>query len=448
MALNAKQQIQLKRRLANASRSAIRQVMPRLTKGWQARSWLSQRNPYRKDSDKQIRLDSSQGQSLQHAALSEYIAASAVTHCFDGWSYLGRALEAEMAADPDTARHLGYYAELRAAMSLLASEGIGVFNKHHVVVEKTGICYALTTFGGTHEFVWNALDIWAGTKAGQDAVLLSIKPGHVPLSEWLNQLNIGSNFLGSGWLREWGIDLSRLAADRNARNHASYRPTAFTTPGPRSISKTMKGVLQLWEVCDPEANGGFPILDRYLLRRSLELVWQGRRTTKARKSYEQHLELALAGITPTGQPVNWRDFLSYQKLNNVHEIIRDANGNDDAFHPDHSKQVLARSTLLLRVATGCSAHLLGEAGTNLQADLDFWRASPSVRRRLWPESDQLASSIDLWSDVEEALDSIEEWLKQHQNGNPKCHHALWTEQASAASILATTERAFLWGVGL
>lgn len=447
MALKAKQQSQLKHSLANASRSAIRNVMPRLTKCWQARSWLSQRNPYRQDSDKQIKLDIRPGLSLQHAALSEYIAASAVTHCFDGWSYLGRALEAEMAGDPDTARHLGYYAELRAAMSLLASEGIGVFNQHHVVVAKTGTCHVLTTVGGTHEFTWNALNIWAGTKAGRDAVLFSIKPGRVPLSEWLNQLNIGSKFLGSGWLREWGVDLSRLAEDRNARNHASYRPTAFTTPGPRCISKTMKGVLQLWEVCDPGANGGFPILDRYLLRRSLELVWQGRRTTKAERSYEQQLELALAGITPTDQ-FDWRNFLSYQKLTNRHEIIRDASGNDDAFHPDHSKQVLARSTLLLRVATGCSAYLLEEAGTNFQADLDFWRASPSVRRRLWPEPDQLVSSIDLWSDVEEASESIEKWLKQQQNGNPKCHHALWTEQASAASILATTERAFLWGVGL
>lgn len=447
MALNANERARLKQELAKASRSAIRGVMPQLMKRWKARSWLSRRNPYRKDSDKQIRIDDGPGQKLRHTALSEYVAASAVTHCFDGWSFLGRALEAEMAGDPDTARHLGYYAELRAAMSVLASGGIGVFNRHHVVVEKQAKCHVLKNAGGTHEFAWNALDLWADTQEGRDAVLFSIRPSRVPLSDWLNQFSIGGQFLGSEWLRSWGIDLSQLPEDRNARNLASYRPTAFTSPGPRSISDTMEGILQFWEVCDPEANGGFPVLDRYLLRRSLELVWQGRKSAAAAESYGQQLELAIASIDTTRQPFAWHDFLAHQRLSDSHEIIRDANGKDDAFHPDHSKQVLARSTLLLRVATGCSADLLGEAGANFKTDLNFWRSSRTVRRRLWSNSVELDSSTDLWSDVQVASSSIDEWLKQ-QNGSPNCHHALWTERASAASILATTERAFLWGVGL
>lgn len=442
MALNTQQQAQLKK----ASRVAIRDVMPKLKKRWQAGCWLAQRNPYLKNSAEQIKKHNGL-KRVRHADLSKYVAASAVTHCFDGWSYLGLALEAEMGGDPDTARHLGYYAELRAAMSVLASEGIGVFNRHHVVVETPAKCHVLTNVGGTHEFAWNALDIWANTQAGVDAVLSSIKPGHVPLSDWLNQFSVGSRFLGSKWLKSWGIDLYRLAKDRNARNLASYRPTAFTTPGPRSISDIMKGILQFWEVWDPEATGGFPVLDRYLLRRSLELVWQSRKTAAAVKSYGQQLELAIASVDTTRQPFNWHDFLAHQRLSDSHEIIRDANKKDTAFHPDHSKQVLARSTLLLRVATGCSADLLDEAGSNFQADLNFWRSSPSVRRRLWPESDEPDSSTDLWSDVEAASSSIDEWLKQ-QNGSPNCHHVLWTKQAPAVSILATTERAFLWGVGL
>lgn len=81
------------------------------------------------------------------------MAASVIVHCFDGWSYLGRALEAEMAGDPQTAVHLGYYAELRAAMSVLASDEIGVFRNKHAVF--TGETYKTignigTTLHGKH----------------------------------------------------------------------------------------------------------------------------------------------------------------------------------------------------------------------------------------------------------------------------------------------------------
>ena len=443
MPLNAGQQAQLTNELANASGSAIRKAISRLSTHWRAGSWLAPRSRYLKDADKQIRADTNQGMRLKYGPLSEYIAASAVVHCFDGWSYLGRALEAEMAADPDTARHLGYYAELRAAMSLLASEGIGVFSTHHVVVANRSRCHVLSTFGGTHQFVWHALETWARSSAGASAVLESISPNQVPLSDWLAQFSIGGKFLGT-LLHEWGLDLSRLASDRSARNVASYRPTAFTSPGPRAIGDTMSGILRFWEVCEPGPNGGFPILDRHLLRRSLELGWHG-----PQASYAQQLKLALDGIAPVSPPTDWwYDFLSYKKLTHHHEIIVDASGTAPAGHPDHSKQVLARATLLLRVATGCLADLLRSAGSNANADLDFWLSSRSVSRRLWPESDPRSSSIDLWTDVEDALSSVEVWLESNSNTSPLSHHALWRDQPKEASTLATTERAFLWGAGL
>ena len=446
MASNTGKQNKLKEKLSNANRSAIREIMHRLTKHWKAGHWLSSCNPYRKDCISQIRNDIEPGKKLGHIHLSEYVGASAIVHCFDGWSYLGRSLESEMAGDPDTARHLGYYAELRAAMSVLASEGIGVFRDKHILVTGPRECAVLHGIGSTHDFVWYALKIWAESGVDADAVFRSIRPGGLPLSEWLEQFSTGHKFVAIDWLRQWGLDLSRLTDDRDARNFASYRPTAFTSPGPRSISDTMKTILQFWEMCDPGASGGFPVLDRYLLRRGLESLVQGQsRSQKA--LYEKKLELMLASISPRDQPANgWRKFLSYENLTDTPEIIHDANSQDDPYHPDHSKQVLARATLLLRVATGCSADLLNAAGPNIENDLKFWRSSPSVRRRLWSESDPLPESIDLWSDVDEASNSIDQWFEQH--GPSASHHALWTDQAFEVSTLATAERAFLWGVGL
>ena len=254
--------------------------------------------------------------------------------------------------------------------------------------------------------------------------------------------------MATAWLRQWGLDLSRLTNDRYARNIASYRPTTFTSPGPRSISDTMKTILRLWEMCGPGANGGFPVLDRYLLRHGLKLVSSVQGQPRSREAlYKQNLKRMLASISPRDLPANeWRKFLSYENLANTPEIIRDANRKNDAYHQDHSKQVLARSTLLLRVATGCSTDLLNASGTNIENDLKFWWSSSSVRRHLWSGSDPIPEAIDLWSDVDGASNSIDQWLKQH--GSSASHHALWTDQASAASTLATAERAFLWGVGL
>jgi hypothetical protein len=67
--------------------------------------------------------------------LAQYIAASSILHCADGWSYLGRAINCLLKGDPHRVVHLAYYAELRAALSLLASEAIGVFSRNNFVID-------------------------------------------------------------------------------------------------------------------------------------------------------------------------------------------------------------------------------------------------------------------------------------------------------------------------
>lgn len=432
--------------LSRANATVVRDTMPVLKRHWKLGSWLSKSNPYRKDSIGHINQKKKQkGLLLRGSALPQYVAASAIAHCYDGWSYLGRALEAEMAGDPDTTRHLGYYAELRAAMSVLASEGIGVFHDQHIVITGKDRSNIIEQQGATHQFVWKALEWWGNSIKGNSAVLDLIRPGGVPLSEWLDQFSAGSSFFVSSWIQQWGLDLSLLATDRSARNMASYRPTGFTTPGPRSIESIIDSILQIWEVCDPGANGGFPILDSHLLRSSLDLVWKNQSPTGG-KNYEQTLLTTLNGISPTGHPLGpWDKFLSQQCLADKHPVVDSASGNVDAHHLDHSKQVLARAILLLRIATGRSAELLGEAGPDGVDALEFWTSGASVRRRLWPESSPGVSPVDLWPDVEDALESVRQWI---ENGGPRCHHTLWTKRGTEASLLATVERAFLWGVGL
>ena len=454
MQLSQTKRNKLKIELSSASRSAVHGVMARLLTHWKGGTWLSQANHYRNDSVQQISDHVKNSTAPHHEELADYIAASAIAHCFDGWSYLARSLESEMVGDPDTARHLAYYAELRAAMSILAGAGIGVFHNRHVAMCTPERCNVLTQNLGTHLFVWHALEMWAESQDGVDAILNAIQPGGCSLSDWLIQFSVGSTFVATDWLRQWGLDLSMMTDDREARNQASYRPTPFTTPGPRSINDTMETILAFWEVCDPGAGGGFPVLDRYLLRRGLNLVFQsfhgsGRPTARAENIYDRSLTGALNGLDLKDHSKDWwTEFLSFQNLSVAPNIVIDAGENDNPGHPNHSKQVLARATLLLRVATGCSRGLLEAAGWSEEEDLEFWRSSTAVQRRLWPEAHAKAPSIELWTDVSEASTSIEEWLEERKNGVAACHYTLWNEQAREASTLATAERAFLWGVGL
>lgn len=437
MALTLKE----KSSLGKASGFAIRQTIPKLKRHWGNRSWLSSRNPYLKNTRRRG------SQKLLPDPLCEYIAASAIVHCFDGWSYLGRALEAEISGDQNAARHLGYYAELRAAMSLLASEGIGIVNRDYIIVEAPQKCTKLKKRRsyGTHQFAWDALENWAGLPSS-NILFQVIKPSGIPLQVWLGQFGGGGTFVAKRWLLQWGLDLSRFSDDREARNLASYQPSALSTPKPRTIHDVMVSVSQLWKMCNPEVSGGFPILDSHLLRISLEMLMPLPRKIRREKAYRNRVKNMLNGLDlSVDSRKRWNEFLNYELEGKKPQIIQDANGKDNLYSPNYSKQILARATLLLRVATGLSADLLDQAGSTVKADLEFWWQSQAVRRRLWPEKSPVDSFPDLWQDVEWALESIDEWMGQNSSAD---RYSLWQNYNFETSTLTTTERACLWGLGL
>ena len=137
-------------------------------------------------------------------------------------------------------------------------------------------------------------------------VLSVITPNGTALAEWAAQFGGAPGFVASNWLQEWGLDLSRFESDREARNTASYRPALDSPRGPRAIRETLQAIDELWTLCDPGGVGGFPYLDRHLLREVLvelfesggdsrkHLGWQGevRATRRANARRDQYWAFA------------------------------------------------------------------------------------------------------------------------------------------------------------
>ncbi len=91
-----------------------------------------------------------------------YISASGPCHVIDGWSFIGRAIDATLRGDSYAAIHLGYYAELRAAMALLACEGVGILNSRHATIDVKSNTHEFGKGKGTHKIIWPCIQHWAG----------------------------------------------------------------------------------------------------------------------------------------------------------------------------------------------------------------------------------------------------------------------------------------------
>ena len=145
--------------IRNVSRADVELTVATLKQFIKRSMWLGKTNRYLKNVVNRLKIDHPLSAHYQRN-LAQYIAASSILHANDGWCYLGRAVSALMNGDPHRSLHLAYYAELRAAMALLASEGVGIFNKKHYVLNGPNMATRLSSSQGTHRIAWDALEFW------------------------------------------------------------------------------------------------------------------------------------------------------------------------------------------------------------------------------------------------------------------------------------------------
>jgi hypothetical protein len=413
--------------------------------------WIGLNNKYQQDTLSVLKTDV-QNNSINDNHLAQYIAASAPLHCADGWSFLGRALQCHVRGDATSAIHLAYYAELRAANSLLATQGIGIFDNPSVSVNSSGNCQRVPGYG-THDLAWLALEHWADGQTAASLLSDLISVEGIPHKVWLDSFQSSSSFnrgqIAKEWLETWGLDLQRFVADREARNQASYRPSQITPVPQSKILESIKFISEVWKLHEPSGQSRFDILDRFLVRRSLEKTYlsvKGKPAEAARKDFKREVESMVSNVKPSGRGAGeWVRFFTRKSEPDDPAVIRMAMDLKKAQNKPNHMEVISRAVLLLRVATGACSQFLSSAKFSAP-ELEFWWEQLGQGRGLWNLGMKPERLTDLWADVAAAIEQLGGWAELNK---ATATYARWqVECASDLSTLGSCERIGLWGLGL
>lgn len=384
--------------------------------------WLTIANRYQEDTVRRLGEDHGKG-SIRARNLCDYIAASAPLHCCDGWALLGRALGCHMRGDADVARHLAYYAELRAAMSLLATQGVGVFSKKHFIIRADGAVEKVTE-DGTHTAAWDLLETWAGLPQAGVVLGQILEPAGAQVAEWVAELPQGAAWqpIATEWLKDIGLDLELFGGqDHDARNEASYRPNHLKRSARLASVQAAAAAREMWALLEPARPLSFGQLDKYLLRRTLESAFASVRGLSAREddpdAYRLQVAQAGGGLLSTLEAAEWTRFLCREQDPEDPEILRMADREPRPARSDYHVSMMARALLLLRVASGANRRMLKEAGVPLES-LSFWWQPYGEGLGLW---DQPAPTVpeltDGWDDAKAAVEDIETALQDGTAGS-------------------------------
>lgn len=419
--------------IRSASASVVESYFATLPANQRRSRWLAIGNRYRLDCIHQYKADLD-SHTVNDTDLVRYVSASCPTHVIDGWAFLGRAVDAALRGDSYGAIHMAYYAELRAAMSVLAGQGIGVFSREHPILDKTGRSkkYAAPK-SGTHAMIWPMLHYWSTLKRGTSLLNRLITPKGNSLSQWLEYTGskISIKAIAEDWLSTWGLDLVGLDGDHERRNEVSYRPSEFKHPPVLDTLKSTQFVEELWTLFEPGSNGSFPSLEQELVRRA-----RRRRIDKEPIA----IDSTRLGLS-TQEATYWKSFLD---RDNSPIPIQLAEKNEPISSATAHLGVISRAALLLFVATTAARRMLAGAGYSRE-DMRFWWGSYGISRGLWRSPDDISSPTDCWADIERAITDSAKW-RSTQTGAPPPLREWRQSQSLSLADFTGFELVGIWGL--
>jgi hypothetical protein len=431
-----------KPRINSAQRQQVELTTAGLKRFLKKERWIGKTNRYATRPAKRVARDYAHN-TFRQRNLAQFVAASATLHANDAWSYLGRAIASLIAGDGHRALHLGYYAELRAAMALLAADGIGIFNARHVVITGKDCTAKLQTKLGTHEVAWLALQQWSQSETSGPLLAKIIQVEGLSLEEWFAPLG-GSTKIAAqarAWFLQWGMDLRFAMKDRTSRNESSYRPDGIPETLALDPAQTLDFVRELWRILEPRGPSSFEQVDRYVLRRAIESHFRG--TQGKEPSHSDPKFAALVNSLVDAQSFSEHISVLLKKF-----LLRQAAAQDSrVFELSAQKpgsaadpySILSRAALLLRAASGSCRDMLAGAGLSTMA-LEFWWKQVGVDRGLWQPGSEPDDLTDLWADIRDFVadaDTAEA---------PKSFGELAKALGPNVTVSSSCERVGLWSL--
>lgn len=433
--------------LSASSRNTVRNVLSSLRSGINIGYLLNRNNKYRHKIIKRLKEETKGGIiNIDNDSLKEYIAASTLLHCFDGWKYFGRALNCHLLGDNDICRHLGYYAELRAVMSILAVEGIGVFDKIHFMIDNKGNCNKLRSSYKTHDFVWLAFENWINTTNTIGIYKNIIKPNGIAIDQWFQRCHLQPNLtfeiVWKDLLKDWGLDLKIFISDREARNESSYRPNNILERNSLSTGERLNFIINFWKVFEPSSLSRFNLFDMQIMVEFLRRIFKS-----TGKIVDYNIVNNLAEFISRGD-IKIKEDISSFIHNNIKSrqkiIINYAKATRFSLKaPSQHLAILSRAAILLRLATGSVSELLNNTGIDSNI-LSFWLKKTGVEYGLWKNGEEPDDCADLWADVDSALSNVDPVSFPPES----TVHDLWFHFPYECHTFSSCERIALWGMSL
>ncbi len=391
---------------------------------------------------------------LSSLELSTYLAACSLSHTMDGWDYLSHSVDSLLKGDVGVAIHLAYYAELRATLSFLSSEGIGVFNRQHVKLDSSGSFDKCPGTLGTHEAAWELIDKWARSSitSVDNSVMQVFSVNGKTFEEWMAAFPYPSPALGRSvvrsWLREWNFDLHRFKTDRNMRNEVSYRPQRIkTNQHLRTLNDLVNSLASFWDVLEPNDSDPFQLLDKYLLRTILQKTYANLSSTiKFQNSFKSLIESTLENLGLNQSP-SFVDFLT--DAASQHLLFSESQKPviDPATLIYNPLSVIARATLMLRLSTGMSSMVFRSAGVS-KNDLSVVWDPYGIERGFWTSEEPPQTFVILWEDIKEHVSDLSEWANGKSPNLSLLNIYHDTAMPQSFSYFKQFNRAGLWGMSM
>lgn len=380
--------------------------------------FLPNTNPLKMDSFTAIKDHFSTTNTFQLAPddVKAYLAASVVTHCFDGWLYLAHAIDSLLKGDKGIAIHLAYYAELRGALGFLAKQGILVNDRKNLGINASGVLKS-TGSDGTHVSTWKYLESWINSAAVDHKQLLNyFKVRDRTLKDWVDVIpyqitaNIASQYTLE-WIKDWSFDIQNYEKDKKFRNTVTYQPQRLLDNSQIDFKLKFAGVANIWKFIEPNGSDKFALLDKYLFSNLFSKIHSKNIPAASGLVLDDLINntFVAAGMTTDLTVKTIID----SGVSNSLLIAARSNAIQEPSGELMPLNIISRALLMLRIASGCTYELMSSTGITKNS-IDFYLNNLGNNNGHWKGPTPGTFEV-LWEEISDSIGIIDELVNEPED---------------------------------